>query len=108
MYHVSGTGPQVFNIEIYTELYAGLCGTISYSTVSLPSFISFLGTSNPLKFTVNTLAYLASGTYDVQIKASMASITTLTKTYRFYIIQSSTTSILPPTIPSILYYQGDP
>ena len=87
MYHLSGTGPQIFNIGVYTEQYAGLCGTISYSTMSLPSFIGFVGSTNPLTFTVNTLATLASGTYDVQIKASMASIPSFTKTYRFYIIQ---------------------
>jgi hypothetical protein len=67
MYHISGTGPEIFNIPNFKELYSGLCGTISYSTVSMPSFISFNGASNPLKFTVNSLASLASGTHDIQI-----------------------------------------
>ena len=98
MYHLSGTGPQIFQIGIYTELYLGICGTINYSAVLLPSFISFVGTTNPLTFTINSLPTLESGTYDAQIQASMASIPSITKTYRFYIIQPSTTLILPPTL----------
>lgn len=74
----------------------------------MPSIASFDGTTNPLIFTLNTAANLASNTYNVDIKASMSSISSVTKTYRFYIIQPATTLIIAPVIPPIQYYQGDP
>jgi len=86
---------------LYTEIYNGMCGTISYTSLNVPSFLKFAIGASGLLFTANAASTSISNTYDMDVKATLSGTSNVIKTYRLYLIQLSTTFIIAPTIPNL-------
>jgi hypothetical protein len=107
MYHVAGEGSKMYLIPLYTEIYNGICGSISYKSLKVPSFVNFASGTSGLKFTANAPSTSISNTYDMDVKAMLSGASNVIKTYRLYLIQLSTTFITAPAIPDLQFYVGE-
>jgi len=92
---------------LYTEIYNGVCGTISYTSLNVPSFVNFASGTSGLIFTANAPSTSISNTYDLDVKAVLSGTSNVIKTYRLYLIQLSTTFITAPAIPNMKFYVGE-